>query len=78
MIMSAEPKLGDEARPTMDVSGEEPGPVVTPAEARRRQRALSQQLRRLYDDVVKEPVPDEFVKLLGRIDERHGEDPKGE
>jgi len=41
-------------------------------ELRARQRALGRELRRMYDDVAKEPVPDEFVELLRRIDKRDG------
>jgi hypothetical protein len=37
--------------------------------ARARQRAIGRELRRLYDDVVQEPIPDEFVDLLKKIDE---------
>ena len=36
---------------------------------RARQRAIGRELRRYYDDVASEPVPDEFVELLRRIDE---------
>lgn len=36
--------------------------------ARVRQQAIGHELRRLYDSVVQEPVPEEFLKLLGKID----------
>jgi len=36
---------------------------------RARQRALGRELRRHYDGVVEEPVPDEFLNLLREIDE---------
>ncbi|HEX4862116.1 MAG TPA: NepR family anti-sigma factor [Rhizomicrobium sp.] len=36
---------------------------------RARQRAIGRELRRMYDGVVNEPVPDEFLDLLRRIDE---------
>ena len=39
---------------------------------RARQRALGRELRRIYDDVAKEPVPDEFLDLLRQIDRRGG------
>ena len=35
-----------------------------------RQRAIGRELRRIYEDVAKEPVPDEFVELLRQIDRR--------
>lgn len=40
--------------------------------ARARQRAIGRELRRMYDDVVQEPVPDEFLDLLKKIDEGKG------
>ena len=36
---------------------------------RARQRALGRELRRVYDDVAKEPVPEDFLDLLKKIDE---------
>jgi len=37
---------------------------------RARQRAIGRELRRMFDDVVREPVPDDFVGLLEQMDER--------
>jgi hypothetical protein len=37
--------------------------------ARLRREAIGQGLRRIYDGVVHEPVPDEFMDLLKKIDE---------
>jgi hypothetical protein len=36
---------------------------------RARQRAIGRELRRMYDDVAQEAVPDEFLDLLRQIDE---------
>ena len=36
---------------------------------RARQRAIGRELRRMYDGVVSEPVPDELLDLLRRMDE---------
>lgn len=36
---------------------------------RTRQRAIGRELRRMYDDVVKEPVPNELLDLLRKIDD---------
>ena len=36
---------------------------------RARQRAIGRELRRIYDGVVSEPVPDEFLDLLRQIDD---------
>ena len=33
-----------------------------------RQKRIGDQLRRLYDDVTSEPVPDEFLNLLEQAD----------
>ena len=38
---------------------------------RARQRAIGRELRRMYDDVARETVPDEFLDLLKKIDEEH-------
>jgi Anti-sigma factor NepR len=35
-----------------------------------RQRAIGRELRRLYDDVAQEPVPDDFLDLLKKMDRR--------
>jgi len=35
---------------------------------RARQRAIGRELRRMYDDVAQEAVPDDFMDLLQRID----------
>ena len=39
---------------------------------RARQRAIGRELRRIYDGVVNEPVPDEFMDLLRRMDDGDG------
>ena len=40
--------------------------------ARVRQRAIGRELRGMYDDIVQEPIPDEFMDLLKKIDETSG------
>lgn len=39
-------------------------------EARLRQQAIGVKLRQMFDDIVNEPVPDEFLDILRRGDER--------
>jgi Anti-sigma factor NepR len=39
-------------------------------EARLRQQAIGVRLRQMFDEVVSEPVPDEFLLLLHKADER--------
>ncbi|MBV9330387.1 MAG: hypothetical protein JOZ55_02415 [Alphaproteobacteria bacterium] len=36
---------------------------------RARQRAIGRELRRMYDDIAQEAVPEEFMSLLRQIDE---------
>jgi hypothetical protein len=36
---------------------------------RARQRAIGRELRRIYDNVAREPVPDDFLELLRKVDE---------
>ncbi len=37
-------------------------------EARLRQQAIGSKLRQMFDEVVNEPVPDEFLDILRRAD----------
>ena len=37
-------------------------------EARLRQQAIGVKLRHMFDEVVNEPVPDEFLEILRRAD----------
>jgi hypothetical protein len=46
------------------------GPALE--EARLRQQAIGMKLRHLFDEVVNEPVPDEFLDILRRADEKRG------
>jgi hypothetical protein len=39
-------------------------------EARLRQQAIGVKLRQMFDQVVNEPVPDEFLDILRRADQR--------
>ena len=39
-------------------------------EARLRQQAIGVKLRQMFDEVVSEPVPDDFIEILRRADER--------
>lgn len=40
------------------------------ADAQSRQRLIGHELRRWFDNIVKEPVPDELLALLREIDRR--------
>jgi hypothetical protein len=51
----------------LDVKKEQPDKEKSVA-ARARQRAIGRELRRMYDDVVQEPVPEDFLELLRKID----------
>ena len=42
-------------------------------EARLRQQAIGVRLRQMFDDVVNEPVPDEFLDILRKADKRSAE-----
>jgi Anti-sigma factor NepR len=39
---------------------------------RARQRAIGRELRRMFDDIAQEPIPDDFLDLLKKIDETEG------
>jgi hypothetical protein len=47
-------------------------------EARLRQQAIGVKLRQMFDTVVNEPVPDQFLEILRRADEREAEKPHAE
>lgn len=42
---------------------------------RARQRVIGRELRRMYDGVAQEPIPDEFLDLLRKIDAKGDVDP---
>jgi hypothetical protein len=39
-------------------------------EARLRQQAIGVKLRQMFDEVVNEPIPDEFLDILRRADKK--------
>ena len=43
-------------------------------EARLRQQAIGVKLRQMFDEVVNEAVPDEFLEILRKADKAAGED----
>jgi hypothetical protein len=45
-------------------------------EARLRQQVLGTKLRQMFDAVVNEPVPDDFIEILRRADSKNSE-PEG-
>lgn len=47
-------------------------------EAETRQRAIGERLKKLFDPVVDEPVPEEFLKLLEQADETSKEGDGGD
>lgn len=58
---------------TPDFSGRKPSSAGGEAgleEARLRQQAIGVKLRHLFDEVVNEPVPDEFLAILRGADEK--------
>ncbi len=56
------------------VSNEEK-PTEKARAIRARQRAIGRELRRMYDEVAQEAIPDDFMDILRQIDE--AEDAKG-
>lgn len=41
---------------------------------RARQRAIGRELRRIFDDVAQEPVPEDFLDLLRKMDRKENEE----
>lgn len=48
-------------------------PELSLDEARLRQQALGAKLRQMFNDVVNEPVPDDFLEILRKADRKAGE-----
>ncbi len=62
-----------DAKGMIEQSAAVPAPrAPTPAmdEARLRQQAIGVKLRQMFDEVVNEPVPDEFLDILRQADNR--------
>ena len=53
-----------------DPPGKPPNGGASLEEARLRQHAIGVKLRHMFDEVVNEPVPDEFLDILRRADDR--------
>ncbi len=54
-----------------DISGDDSGTTpVDPKTARRRQDPIGRRLRQMYDEVVGENVPDDFLSFLEKADQR--------
>ena len=53
--------------------GDRPRPSAALDEARLRQQAIGVRLRQMFDEVVNEQVPDEFLEILRRADQKKPE-----
>ena len=60
-----------------DTTVSEEKPTEKARAIRARQRAIGRELRRMYDDVAQEAVPDDFMELLRQIDEAGDKAGKG-
>ena len=54
-----------------------PAPDSTLDEARLRQQAIGVRLRHMFDEIVNEPVPEDFLDILRRADDKGGDGGKG-
>jgi hypothetical protein len=59
-----------DAKPGEPADGSKREPRRALDEARLRQQAIGVKLRQLFDGVVNEPVPDEFLDILRRHDQK--------
>ena len=76
-VLTQESKPRDPAAPVPESpmmeqteSSERPRKDVPLDEARLRQQAIGVKLRQMFDEVVSEPVPDDFLDILRRADDR--------
>lgn len=74
MGREATPKMQDRDEPR--ASGD-PAPEPTLDEARLRQQAIGVKLRHMFDEIVNEPVPQDFLEILRRADDKGGAGGKG-
>ena len=58
--------MTDNSNPSRKAVPPAGGPALE--EARLRQQAIGVRLRQMFDEVVNEPVPDEFLDILRRAD----------
>jgi hypothetical protein len=56
------------ADPTVSAAAHTAGRTAKPQTHRAQQKAITQGLRKFFDSVASEPVPDEFMALLQKID----------
>jgi anti-sigma factor NepR-like protein len=61
-----------------DNSGDSGAKPVDARVARRRQDAIGRRLRQMYDDVLNENVPNEFMAILGEADANKRPKPPGD
>ncbi len=62
-----------------DENPRQPAPTTEPTldEARLRQQAIGVKLRHMFDEIVNEPVPQDFLDILRRADDKGGAGGKG-
>ncbi len=65
-------QAGHDMSGPIQVSMSDPGGPDTHGGSDDVQSHIGRQLRSLYDAVVKQPVPDRFVELLAKLDEKSG------
>lgn len=66
------PQAGKDMSQSIDVAMSSPGTMAEGHEADL-QSHIGRQLRAMYDTVVKQPIPDRFLELLSKLDEKSGE-----
>lgn len=64
MLLNKDPVTATSEASEVEPSPKRAGRPPTVEEARLRQQAIGYKLRQIFDDVVKEPVPDEFLDIL--------------
>jgi hypothetical protein len=70
--------LARESTPKMnDRPDAREAPEPTLDEARLRQQAIGVKLRHMFDEIVNEPVPEDFLDILRRADDKSGAGGKG-
>lgn len=78
--VSGEPPVDPKAANTGDPGRTGPASDSRPVDsrvARRRQDPIGRRLRKFYEEVVEESIPDEFLSILEDVDDRQGKSAVG-
>jgi hypothetical protein len=74
-VMTRDPDKPDAPRPqsSPETKKKKAAPRENATELQQRQSVIGHELRRMFEDVVKEPVPSEMLDLLRQIEQKEAD-----